>query len=83
MDKTLAYLRETIANYTEKDPIAERIYSKIESGINQSEEHFIRRLTLKEERYLNKILAWEIQYAKNEMDETRAKQLNEVYELLL
>lgn len=83
MDKTLAYLRETMANYTEKDPIADRIYRKIENEKYGSEGDFVQDLTFKEERYLNKVLEWEIQYAKNEQDEIRAKQLNEVYELLL
>ncbi|SEN57029.1 hypothetical protein SAMN05192533_11563 [Mesobacillus persicus] len=82
MEKTLAYLREILANYTEKDEISNRIYNKIEAGSYSSEGELVRDLTFEESEYLNGILPWEIKYAKNEQDEQRAYQLNEVYELL-
>ena len=82
MEKTVAYLREILANYTEKDPISKVIYNKIEQGNYQSEGALVRELTFEESEYLNQVLPWEIQYAKNEQDEQRAYQLNEVYELL-
>lgn len=82
MEQTIAYLREILANYTEKDDISRCIYRKIENGDYPSEGALVNDLTFKETEYLNKILPWEIQYAKNEQDEQRAYQLNEVYELL-
>jgi hypothetical protein len=82
MEQTIAYLREILANYTEKDPISKRIYSKIEAGNYTSEGDLVKDLTFEESNYLNGILPWEIQYAQNEQDDQRAYQLNEVYELL-
>ncbi|WP_404328884.1 sigma-G-dependent sporulation-specific acid-soluble spore protein CsgA [Mesobacillus maritimus] len=82
MEQTIAYLREILANYTEKDTISNRIYSKIEAGNYSSEGELVRDLTYEESNYLNEILPWEIQYAQNEQDDQRAYQLNEVYELL-
>ncbi|WP_053363769.1 sigma-G-dependent sporulation-specific acid-soluble spore protein CsgA [Bacillus sp. FJAT-27251] len=82
MEQTIAYLREILANYTEKEDVSVRIYRKIEKGNYASEGALVHDLTFEESEYLNKILPWEIQYAKNEQDEQRAYQLNEVYELL-
>ncbi|KKK37811.1 sporulation protein [Mesobacillus campisalis] len=82
MEQTIAYLREILANYTEKDDVSVGIYRKIEKGSYASEGALVNDLTFEESEYLNKILPWEIQYAKNEQDEQRAYQLNEVYELL-
>ena len=82
MEKTLAYLREILANYTEKDKISTQIYEKIENGHYQSEGELVRDLSAEESEYLNHILPWEIDYANNEKDEQRAYQLNEVFELL-
>jgi len=82
MEQTIAYLREILANYTEKDPISKEIYRKLEAGNYASEGDLVRDLSYKESEYLNGILPWEIQYAHNEQDDQRAYQLNEVYELL-
>ncbi len=83
MDKTLGYLRETLSNYTdEHHSIANHIYQKLMEGNFSSEESFVRHLSQKESAFLNKILQTEIRYAKQEKDEKRAYQLNEVYELL-
>ncbi|MBM4761939.1 sigma-G-dependent sporulation-specific acid-soluble spore protein CsgA [Bacillus sp. B15-48] len=82
MEKTLAYLREILANYTEKNDLSKKIYDKIEEGNYTSEGEFVRDLSFEESEYLNKILPWEINYANNEKDDERAYQLNEVYELL-
>ncbi|MCM3588109.1 sigma-G-dependent sporulation-specific acid-soluble spore protein CsgA [Mesobacillus maritimus] len=82
MEQTLAYLREILANYTEKDETSRQIYRKLENGHYHSEGDLVRDLTFEETEYLNGILPWEIRYAKNEQDEQRAYQLNEVYELL-
>lgn len=82
MEKTQAYLREIISNYTETYPLSKKIYNRLEQGEYPSEGHFVRDLTAEEIEFLNKILPDAIEYAKNEMDEKRAQQLNEVYELL-
>lgn len=82
MEKTIAYLRETLSNYTEKDPVSVTILNMIEHGNYSSEGALVRDLTFEQNDYLNKILQWEIEYAKNEQDEQRAYQLNEVFELL-
>jgi hypothetical protein len=83
MDKTLGYLRETLSNYTDKHhAIANHIYQKLTEGHFKSEEAFVRQLSQKESDFLNKILQTEIHYAKQEQDEKRVFQLNEVYELL-
>ncbi|WP_102263129.1 sigma-G-dependent sporulation-specific acid-soluble spore protein CsgA [Mesobacillus jeotgali] len=82
MEKTQAYLREIISNYTETYPLSKRIYQRLEQGDYPSEGDFVRDLTAEEIEFLNKILPEAIEYAKNELDEKRAQQLNEVYELL-
>jgi predicted transcriptional regulator len=82
MEKTQAYLREIISNYTETYPLSKKIYQRLEQGNYPSEGDFVRDLTAEEIEFLNKILPEAIDYAKNELDEKRAQQLNEVYELL-
>ncbi|MBT2684027.1 sigma-G-dependent sporulation-specific acid-soluble spore protein CsgA [Bacillus sp. ISL-37] len=82
MEKTQAYLREIISNYTETYPLSKKIYQRLEQGDYPSEGDFVRDLTTEEIEFLNKILPEAIEYAKNELDEKRAQQLNEVYELL-
>ena len=82
MEKTQAYLREILSDYTETYPLSKKIYQRIEEGHYPSEGDFVRDLTAEEIEFLNKILPEAIEYAKNELDEKRAQQLNEVYELL-
>lgn len=82
MEKTQAYLREIISNYTETYPLSKKIYDRLEQGQYPSEGDFVKDLTAEEIEFLNKILPEAIEYAKNELDEKRAHQLNEVYELL-
>jgi hypothetical protein len=82
MEKTQAYLREIVSNYTETYPLSKKIYQRLEEGNYPSEGDFVRDLTAEEVEFLNKILPEAIEYAKNELDEMRARQLNEVYELL-
>nr|WP_263326216.1 sigma-G-dependent sporulation-specific acid-soluble spore protein CsgA [Neobacillus sp. Marseille-Q6967] len=82
MDKTLGYLREILSNYTEIHPKSEEIYQKLVNGRYTSEGMFVRDLTQEEINFLDKILPDEIKYAKEEQDEKRAHELNEVYELL-
>lgn len=82
MDKTLGYLREIVSYYTEQSSLCKKIYEKIEKNLDSSEEDFVRKLSQKEINYLNEILPQEIRYAKDEKDNERVRQLNEVYELL-
>lgn len=83
MEKTLAYLRETLANYTEENEICSQIYQKLHRQQYRSEGDFVRDLSSEESSYLNKILPDEIYYANRGQDALRAYQLNEVYELLI
>jgi len=82
MDKTLGYLRETLSNYTDDHSEGRHIYRKLSEGHYTSEGSFVRDLNQKEINFLNKMLPKEINYAKEEQDEKRANELNEVFELL-
>lgn len=82
MDKTLGYLREILANYADEHTEGRHLYRKLMEGHYASEGAFVRDLSQKESRFLNKILPNEISYAKEEHDKKRAFELNEVYELL-
>ncbi|MDQ6599140.1 sigma-G-dependent sporulation-specific acid-soluble spore protein CsgA [Bacillus salipaludis] len=83
MDKTLGYLREILSNYNdEHHSEGRRLFRKVSEGKFTSEGDFVRHLSQKEIEFLNDILPKEIMYAKEELDEKRAHELNEVYELL-
>ncbi len=82
MDKTLGYLREILSNYSDEHSEGKQLYHKLSEGNFSSEGDFVRKLNQKESDFLNKILPNEINYAKEEQDEKRAHELNEVYELL-
>jgi len=82
MDKTLGYLRETLSNYTDEHSEGRHLYKKLLEGAYTSEGSFVRDLNQKEINFLNHMLPKEINYAKEEQDEKRAFELNEVYELL-
>ena len=82
MDKTLGYLRETLSNYTDDHSDGKNIYRKLSEGHFTSEGDFVRHLNQKEINFLNNMLPKEINYAKEEQDEKRAHELNEVFELL-
>ncbi|PLR98763.1 sigma-G-dependent sporulation-specific acid-soluble spore protein CsgA [Bacillus sp. T33-2] len=83
MDQTLGYLREILANYTEEYPVSKHLYDRIDRQAFSSEGEFVRTLSYEESRFLNHILQEEIRYSNEERDEIRARQLNEVYELLI
>ncbi|WP_075981679.1 sigma-G-dependent sporulation-specific acid-soluble spore protein CsgA [Bacillus massilinigeriensis] len=83
MDHTLAYLREILSNYTDRNSLSQHIYKKIQKHSYQSEGEFVRDLSEEEVDFLNRILPEEINHAKEANDDKRAYQLNEVYELLL
>jgi Minor curli fiber component A len=82
LDNTLGYLRETLSNYTDDHTIGRHIYRKLTEGNYASEGSFVRDLNQKEIAFLNQMLPKEITYAKEEQDEKRAHELNEVFELL-
>lgn len=82
MDQTLGYLREILSNYSDEHSEGRHLYRKLSKGNFESEGSFVRELNGSEISFLNKILPNEIKYAKEEQDEKRAKELNEVYELL-
>lgn len=82
MDNTLGYLRETLSNYTDDHSDGKNIYRKLSEGKYTSEGDFVRQLNQKEINFLNNMLPKEINYAKEEQDEKRAHELNEVFELL-
>jgi hypothetical protein len=82
MDKTIGYLRETLSNYTEQYSIAQEIYNKIKQHHFRSEGSLVKHLSQEEINFLNRILPDEINYANEEQDDERARQLNEVFELL-
>ncbi len=82
MDQSLGYLREILAGYTEKDEIGKRIFDRISTHDYSTEGEFVRELTQKENQYLNRVLSEAIKYSNQEQDDERARQLNEVYELL-
>jgi hypothetical protein len=83
MDKTLGYLRETLSNYANEHSQGKHLYRKLVEGRYTSEESFVQHLNSKEIEFLNEILPKEINYAKQEQDKQRARELNEVYELLI
>ena len=82
MDNTLGYLREILSNYTDDHSEGRHIYRKLSEGHFTSEGAFVQVLNQKEINFLNKMLPKEINYAKEEQDEKRANELNEVFELL-
>jgi hypothetical protein len=82
MDKTLGYLREILSNYSDQHSEGKQVYRKLSDGKFTSEGDFVRQLSQKEIDFLNEILPQEINYAKEEQDEKRAHELNEVFELL-
>ncbi|MCA1030465.1 sigma-G-dependent sporulation-specific acid-soluble spore protein CsgA [Bacillus timonensis] len=82
MEKTLAYLRESLSNYTDGQKLPLNIFHKLQNNNYESEEDFVRDLEEEEVRFLNHVLPDEINYAMREQDYERVSELNEVYELL-
>ncbi|WP_458412733.1 sporulation protein [Schinkia sp. CFF1] len=79
MEQTLAYLRETLSNYLNEHEISQHIYEKISKKAYNREDAFIDDLNEKEVRYLSDILPDELRYAKEEQDEKRYHELNNIY----
>lgn len=82
MDQSLLFFRETLSNYLEKHEIAQDIYERLAAKNYSTEKEFVDMLSQKEIGYLSDILPDEIEYAKNEQDDMRYSELNEVYEQL-
>ena len=83
MDQSLGYLREILSPYIENDDaVGKKIYNRISNHDYQSEGQFVKQLSQVENHYLNRILIDAIKYSKQEQDFERARQLNEVFELL-
>ncbi|MFZ3588710.1 sporulation protein [Bacillus sp. DJP31] len=83
MDKTLAYLREIVSNYTDEHPLSKQVYKKLMATENHDELSFVRNLDEDEAHFLNAILPQEIQHALDEQDYTRMSELKHVYELII
>lgn len=83
MIQALAYLRETLSNYINEHEISQRIYEKVCKEPYHDEDAFVNDLREDEIRYLNDILPDELRYAKEEQDEKRYHELNNIYGRLL
>jgi thymidine kinase len=83
MEKTLAYLRESLSNFADENTIAKRIYAKIETNQYEDETSFVDDLEERETIYLNDILSKELEYAEQEQDTDRYRELSNVYERLI
>lgn len=81
MDQSLGYLREFMSGHAD-DKVGKAIYRMITKNNYSSEGQFVKELSEEEISYLNKLLEDAIEYSKQEQDTERARQLNEVYELL-
>lgn len=82
MDQSLGYLREILSAHTENDAVGKRIFDRISTQDYPTEAKFVDGLTQEESNYLNQILTEAIDYSNQEQDYERARQLNEIYELL-
>jgi hypothetical protein len=82
MEKSLAYLRESLSNWTDRNETAKGLFSMIEHKKYHDEKEFIDDLGEEEVVYLTDMLPYELKYAKNEKDEVRFESLNKIYELL-
>lgn len=80
MDQTLAYLRETLSNYEERE-LANTIYNKLKKPWT-NEKEFVDHLEQEEIQYLSKMLPKELEYAKDEQDDKRYNELMNVFEQL-
>ncbi|TRM13238.1 sporulation protein [Lentibacillus cibarius] len=81
MDNTLHFLRESLAN-TSENAMTKQIIARLEANDFTNEEEFVKSLSEEEMAYLDRVVGKELNYAQNAEDDVRAKQLNEVYELL-
>ncbi|OLO42722.1 sporulation protein [Alkalihalophilus pseudofirmus] len=82
MDKSLGYLQEALSNYIEKYPTCQGVFNKLEQKKYSTEVEFVEDLAEEEIKVLELILKHEMNHARNEDDQVRTHELNEVYELL-
>ncbi|TLS35865.1 sporulation protein [Pseudalkalibacillus caeni] len=83
MDKTLAYLRESLSNWTKSEEIiVESINSKLENNHYKNEVTFLEDLSEEEAGFLTRILENEVKYADDQHDSIRKRELMNIYELL-
>lgn len=82
MEQSLNYVREILSAHTENDAVGRRLYKRLSDHDFKSEQVFAWNLTQEESNYLNQILEEAIEYSRQEQDDERARQLNEVYEQL-
>jgi transcriptional regulator of NAD metabolism len=82
LEQTLAYLRETLSNYTDEHQVSQSIYRKLKEKPYRTESEFVRELDEQEIEFLNQVLPNEINHAMDAQDYNRVQELNEVYELL-
>lgn len=82
IEHSLGYLRESLSNYVEEDATCQNIYLKLEKENHENEIEFVESLEEEEIVYLDELLEKEITYAQDVQDETRVKELNDIYELL-
>lgn len=82
MDSNLGFLREALSNHLENHKVCQEIYRKLEANEYKNEEEFAEDLEVNENRILNLILQYELDYARQEKDDLRLQRLNGVYEQL-
>lgn len=82
MEQTLAFLRETLSNYLNEHELSQRIYEKINKVTYKDEDAFVNDLREDEMRYLHDILPEELRYAKDEQDDKRYSELNNIFSRL-
>lgn len=82
MKQSLLYLIESLTNYVEEDRTCQDIYEKLEQGDFTEEIDFVESLDEEEVVYLEDVLQKEIAYALRAEDETRARELEIIYQVL-
>jgi hypothetical protein len=82
MEKTLGYLREALSNWTDKNEMADHIFSKLEKQEYKTEAAFIDDIEDDQLIYLTRILPHELKYAQEEDDQERYQALNKIYDMI-
>jgi hypothetical protein len=82
MEKNLGYLREALSNWTDKNEMADEIFSKLEKQEYKTDEAFVDDIEDEQHIYLSRILPHELRYAQEEGDQDRFQALNKIYDML-
>jgi hypothetical protein len=82
MERSLGYLRESLSNWTDTNETARQLYSMIETQPYESNATFIEDLGDEEKTYLQEMIRYEMNYAKNERDKVRYDALNSIFRLM-